>query len=91
MDNKKYLDKVLRHMVKGTKIDYDKGEIIFPFTTNYTPFSMTLPHLLSFLLFPFIEYCVNHFGLIPDEVDYLFKQYREIIEDKIKKWKIRNI
>ena len=83
MDNKKYLDKILNYLVKGTKIDYDKDEIIFPFTINPTRFSTTSPHLLSFLLFPFIEYCVNQFGLIPDEVDYVFKQYREIIKDKI--------
>ena len=83
MENKWYIDKVIEHLVRGTKIDYDKGEIIFNFTTNPTRFSTTSPHLLSFLLFPFIEYCVNHFGLIPDEVDYVFKQYREIIEDKL--------
>ena len=84
MENKKYLDKVLRHMVNRTKIDYDKYEIIFPFTTNSTSFSFSLsPDIFSFLLFPFIEYCVNHFGLIPDEVNYVFKQYRDIIKDKI--------
>ena len=84
MDSKKYLDKVLGYLVKGTKIDYDKGEIIFPFTTNSTYRINHLPHLLSFLLFPFIEYCIRSFGLTPDEVDYIFKQYKEIILNKIK-------
>ena len=86
MDNKKYLNKVLDHLVRRTKIDYDKGEIIFPFTTNSSRFFLaSSPHLLSFLLFPFIEYSVNHFGLTPDEVDNVFKQYKKIIEDKISK------
>jgi len=84
MDNKKYLDKVLGYLVKGTKIDYEKGEIIFPFTTNSTRFSTTSPHLLSFLLFPFIEYCIRSFGLTPDEVDYVYLRYLEIIKEKIK-------
>jgi len=82
MDSKKYLDKVLGYLVKGTKIDYEKGEITFPFTTN--SISTTSPHLLSFLLFPFIEYCKRSFGLTTDEVNYLFKQYKEIILNKIK-------
>jgi len=83
MDSKKYLDKVLGYLVKGTKIDYDKGEIIFPFTTNSTSFSTKRLERLSFLLFPFIEYCIRSFGLTPDEVDYIFKQYKEIILNKI--------
>ena len=92
MDNKKYLDKVLGYMVKGTKIDYENGRISFPFTTNSTRFSFSLsPDIFSFLLFPFIEYCKRQFGLTPEEIKYVFKQYKEIIIDKIKKWKIRNI
>ena len=84
MDSKKYLDKVLNHLVNRTKIDYEKGEIIFPFTTNSTRFSTTSPHHLSFLLFPFIEYCIRSFGLTPDEVDYVYLRYLEIIKEKIK-------
>ena len=84
MDSKKYLDKVLNHLVNRTKIDYEKGGIIFPFTTNSTRFSTTSPHLLSFLLFPFIEYCIRSFGLTPDEVDYVYLRYLEIIKEKIK-------
>ena len=34
MDNKKYLDKVLGYMVKGTKIDYKGETMVFPFTTR---------------------------------------------------------
>ena len=84
MDSKKYIDRVLDHLVNRTKIDYDKGEIIFPFTTNSTRFSFSLsPSVFSFLLFPFIEYCKKQFGLTPEEIKYVFEQYREIIKDKI--------
>jgi hypothetical protein len=85
MDSKKYIDKVLDHFIRRTKIDHDKGEIIFPFTNNYTPFSFSLsPSVFSFLLFPFIEYCKKQFGLTPEEIKYVFEQYRDIIKDKIK-------
>ena len=84
MDSKKYIDKVLGYMVNKTKIDYDKYEIIFPFTTNSTSFSFSLsPDIFSFLICTFIEYCKKQFGLTNDEIKYVFKQYKEIIIDKI--------
>ena len=43
MNDKKYLDKVLDYIVSRTKIDYDKDEIIFPFTTRATPVSLGPP------------------------------------------------
>lgn len=46
MDDKKYLDKVLDYIVSRTKIDYDKGEIIFPFTTLPSPYK-THPYFYS--------------------------------------------
>ena len=79
-------------MVNRTKMDYDKGEMIFPFTTDSTSFSFSLsPDIFSFLIHTFIEYCKRQFGLTPEEINYVYKQYKEIIIDKIKKWKIRNI
>ena len=84
MENKRYLDKVLEHMVKGTKIDYKGETMVFPFTTNSTLFSTTSPHVLSFLLSPFTDYCKNIYGLTDDEVDYVYLRYMKIIKDKIK-------
>lgn len=43
MNDKKYLDKVLDYIVSRTKIDYDKDEIIFPFTNRATPVSLGPP------------------------------------------------
>ena len=86
MNDKKYLDKVLEHIVNRTKVDYDKGEIIFPFTTRSTPFSLSsfplLLHSLPFSL-PFIKYCGDQFGLTEEEIDYVYHRYVKIIEDKI--------
>ena len=35
MENKKYLDKVLDHLVRSTEIDYEGKELYVPFT-NYS-------------------------------------------------------
>ena len=32
----------------------------------------------------FSDYCKNEFGLTPDEVDYVYLRYLEIIKEKIK-------
>jgi hypothetical protein len=84
--NKKYLDKVVRSLVRSTNIDYDKGEIIFPFTTSATPFGLSafiyFYRSLPFSL-PFVKYCDSQFGLTEDEVEYVYRRYVKIIEDKI--------
>ena len=86
MDSKKYLDKVTENLVSRTKIDYDKGEIIFPFTTSATPFGLS-----AFIYFyrstpfslPFVKYCNSQFGLTEDEIKYVYYKYVNIIEEKI--------
>jgi hypothetical protein len=87
MNDKKYLDKVIEHLIRRTKIDYDKGEIIFPFTTNSTPFSITYfrsPFVFNpYFSLPFIKYCNRQFGLTEDEIEYVYHRYVKIIEDKI--------
>jgi len=86
MENKRYLDKVIGSLVRSTKINYDEEEI-------HTPF-LSLSFLPSFLLlssnlpppFPissFTKYCKDIYGLTVDEVEYVWKEYRNIINDKI--------
>ena len=91
MKDKKYLDKVLGYMVKRTKMDYVNKEVntplfllpqhqvILPFTSPSLLFnSLTSPFFLSFS-----SYCRNYFGLTKDEIRYLWKEYKNIINDKI--------
>jgi len=83
MENKKYLDKVIGSLVRGTRIDYDEGRIYAPFlppTYFLPPFHFPL---LSPLASSFSKYCKNTFGLTEEEVDYVWEQYRSIIKDKI--------
>lgn len=86
MDNKKYIDKVIEHLVRSTKIDYEKELIVFPPLSS--PFNSTLLYITSkntptcpgF----FSSYCKNTFGLTKEEINYVFIQWRAIMRDKIK-------
>ena len=89
MDNKKYIDKVLDHLVKGTKMDYENGRVSTPYQSSI----FTLSHFsynLHFFRFSdrifsfFSTYCKNTFGLTNDEIDYVWEMYKDIIKDKIK-------
>ena len=83
MENKKYLDKVIESLVRGTKIDYEKGIIFFPLSfLSFSPFShlpFYLPDVSSYLS----SYCKNTFGLTEEEIEYVIIQWRVIILDKI--------
>ena len=84
MENKKYLDKVIGSLVRGTKIDYINKRFSFPFSSpspSHLPRldSPFLPHTVSFS-----EYCKRFYGLTEDEIKYVWNEYREIIKDKIK-------
>jgi len=83
MENKKYLDKVVEHLVRSTEIDYENKEVNTPF--NLRPLHLlSLPlHLFSPLSLTFSSYCKNMFGLTDDEMEYVWKEYRNIINDKI--------
>lgn len=76
MENKRYLDKVLEHLVRGTNIDNNN-------LTSLPPFLSYIPSYLSTFQSLFNSYCKNTFGLTEDEISYVWKEYKEIIKDKI--------
>jgi hypothetical protein len=83
MNNNKYIGKVIESLVRSTKIDYEKDEIHTPFSSPpFFPFPSSIfdpfPHPSSFS-----SYCKNIYGLNDDEVKYIWKEYRNIINDKI--------
>ena len=88
MDNKRYLDKVIGSLVRSTNINYDNNLITFPFYPLY-PYSVTHPSSLYsisssyYFVSSLKEYCKNIFGLTDDEIDYVSKEYKSIILDKI--------
>ena len=85
MDNKikKYLDRVVIELVRETEIDYDRKEILLPFLF-FTLFSFSSSLFSSSPSFLFYEYCKNTFGLTEDETEYVWNEYKDIIQDKIK-------
>ena len=89
MKDKKYLDKVLGYMVKVTKMDYENKEVNTPFflpPESFLPsfsFPFSSLYLHSPFFFSFSSYCRNYFGLTKDEIRYIWKEYKNIINDKI--------
>ena len=85
MENRKYLDKVVDHLLRGTKIDYEKEVVYLDYINSYPPFlfppSFTL--FFSFVRSPFLvsSYCKNTFGLTEDEMEYVWEEYRNIMLD----------
>ena len=85
MDNKKYLDKVLDHLVRGTILDYEKELIRTPFVNPRPLYNELISPSLFSLTFGFFlsKYCKNHFGLTKEEREYVWDQYKSIILNKI--------
>ena len=81
----KFLDKVIDQLVRETEIHTEFGRIYTPISS--TPSSLPLPFLspffsLSPLLF-FSKHCRDIYGLNDDEIEYVWKEYKQIIKDKI--------
>jgi len=93
--NKKFLNKVLGQIMSETRIESTRGRVYTP----YLPFSpsplffslfFSLPPPLTSSLsssFPsplFSQHCENVYALNDKEIDYVWKEYKGIIKDKIK-------
>jgi len=82
--NKKFLNRVIKQVTSETRMDFTRVRV-------YTPFSsvpLRPPFLLSLLPpsspFPlFSEHCENVYALNNGEMDYVWKEYKDIIKDKI--------
>ena len=82
--DKRFLDKVVDQIISETRIDYDMGEIQFPFSFFLHFYISSLFFLSSFPLFPFSDHCEDVYGLNDDEIKYVWEEYVQIIKDKIK-------
>jgi hypothetical protein len=77
--NKKFLNKVVGHIVKETIIDYDQEIIFTPFFLSFFPLFSPLFSLVSFTL-----HCKEIYSLNEQEIKYVYDEYRNTIKDKIK-------
>lgn len=97
---KKYINKVVDHLVNETKIEYDREKLYVPFFktrsggisydslflpkdphTYYSYFALPLN-----LSFAFSRYCKNMYGVMDGEIEYIWHQYRNRLDDKIKNY-----
>ena len=84
--DKKFLNKVVDQIVSETMLNHYMGEIQFPFSSS--SYSPPLSHPFpSYFLLPFYseysKHCRDVYGLNDDEIEYVWKEYRGIIKDKI--------
>ena len=80
VDSKKiYLDKIVQYIIDDTEIDYDEGEIKYPYYSNIL---LLHNHQLPFSVHSFRAfsiYCKDMYGLDIEEIQYVWKHYREKI------------
>ena len=82
VDSKKiYLDKIVQYIIDDTVIDYDKNLCKLPYLHNpipiIPPFIIPSPYYYSFL-----TYCEDIYGLTDDEIEYVWEEYKSIVDDK---------
>jgi len=83
VDSKKiYLDKIVQYIIDDTEIDYDEGEIKYPYYSNIL---LLHNHQLPFSVHSFRAfaiYCKNMYSLEDiEEIQYMWKQYRDILNN----------
>jgi hypothetical protein len=83
VDNKeKYLDKIVQYIIDDTEIDYDEGEIKYPYYSNILLLQF---HQLPFSVHSFRAfsiYCKDMYGLDIEEIQYVWEKYKSIVDDK---------
>ncbi len=86
--NKKYLDKVVDHMVRNTVIENYQYNPKFRPVNGYIPIFSDDPvndiNTTHYLL-PMHDYLKKQFGLIDDEIQYVFERYVDVLKDMYNK------
>jgi hypothetical protein len=86
--DKRFLNKVLGQIVRETTIDYDEGRIYTPiypspYFSHYSSYDQSPSSTLSFSRLLFSKHCREVYGLNKREIEYVWKEYKDIIIDKI--------
>ena len=92
--DKKFLHKVIDQIVYETKLDHEKKRIDLSLSSHFSLSSFisfkffimtTRYHHFNSSLFPrFYTHCREIYGLNKKEIEYVWKEYTNIILDKIK-------
>lgn len=79
--DKKFLDKVLEQIVRETIVDHEEAVV-------YTPFFPSIRFLYFHKGYSpnssyFNIHCKDIYGLNKEEIEYVWKEYKDIVRDKI--------
>ena len=75
----KYINFIVDDMIKKTEIDYEQGKIKYPSHLTLLPSSF----FPSFLTFSFRNYLKERYGAHSEEIEFIWKLYKERIESLI--------
>ena len=79
----KFLNKVVGQLVRETRMDHEEERLYTPFYSYIPSTLLSFSFLLSSYRSPFTKHCNEVYGLNIDEIEYVWNEYREIVEDKI--------
>ena len=80
----KYIEHIIKDLVRGTRIDYGKKRIYCPYLPPPSH-SFSIDFFFSYPPYPSLSnYCKENYGLTEDEIEYVWDQYISIIKDKIR-------
>ncbi len=77
----KFLHRVIDQLVYETEIDYEKKKIISSFFLSSTAPPIYPKHLNIFVPL-FYKHCSDVYGLNKSEADYVWDEYKRIINNK---------
>ena len=84
MDKKeKYINFIVDDLVTKTEINYEQGRINFPF--SHIPSHPFYSLSILFILSPFSKYIKERYGTRDEEINIIWRQYKERIQSLIKK------
>tara|TARA_R110002126_G_scaffold218583_1_gene364293 strand:- start:455 stop:715 length:261 start_codon:yes stop_codon:yes gene_type:complete len=81
--DKRFLNKVVNQIVSETRMDYDRKVIETPFFSLSSYSLLSRPSHQPSLFFLFTYHCRDVYGLNDNEIEYVWKEYKQIIKDKI--------
>ncbi len=86
--NNKFLNKVLDQIMSETIMDFTAGRIYAPAFSLHLPLSSSFPLPLTANQTPspphsFSQHCKNLYALNEEEMDYVWKEYKDIIDNKM--------
>ncbi len=76
--NKEFLNRVIKQVTSETRMDFTRGRVytfFLPFFL-FHPILFLLPHPL------FSEHCKNVYGVNNEEIDYVWKEYKDKMNNK---------